>query len=45
MDHKMWAQWKDWRLGEDYDEPDVLEQLITEFIKQGVDEKFITLFK
>jgi hypothetical protein len=34
----MWAQWKDFRLGEDYDEPDVLEQLITEFVKQGVDE-------
>jgi len=42
MDHKMWAQWQDWRLGEDYDEPDVLEQLITEFVKQGVDEKFTT---
>jgi len=40
MNHKMWAQWKDFRLGEDYDEPDVLEQLITEFVKQGVDEKF-----
>ena len=38
MDHKMWAQWKDFRLGEDYDEPDVLEQLITEFVKQGVNE-------
>ena len=38
MNHTMWAQWKDFRLGEDYDEPDVLEQLITEFVKQGVDE-------
>ena len=38
MNPKMWAQWKDFRLGEDYDEPDVLEQLITEFVKQGVDE-------
>ena len=28
MNHTMWAQWKDFRLGEDYDEPDVLEQLI-----------------
>ena len=40
MNQKMWAQWKDFRLGEDYDKPDVLEQLITEFVKQGVDEKF-----
>ena len=36
----MWAQWKDFRLGEDYDEPDIVEQLNTEFVKQGVDEKF-----
>ena len=36
----MWAQWKDFRLGEDYDEPDIVEQLINEFVKQGVDEKF-----
>ena len=40
MNSKMWAQWKDFRLGEDYDEPDIVEQLINEFVKQGVDEKF-----
>ena len=43
MNPKMWAQWKDFRLGEDYDEPDVLEQLINEFAKQGVDE--VTMHK
>ena len=40
MNPNMWAQWKDFRLGEDYDETDIVEQLITEFVKQGVDEKF-----
>ena len=28
MNHKMWAQWKDFRLDEDYEEPDVMEQLL-----------------
>lgn len=27
MNHKMWSQWKDFRLDEDYDEPDIMEQL------------------
>tara|TARA_B100001113_G_scaffold335346_1_gene314809 strand:+ start:462 stop:914 length:453 start_codon:yes stop_codon:yes gene_type:complete len=27
MNHKMWSQWKDFRLGEDYDEPDIMEDL------------------
>ena len=27
MNPKMWAQWKDFRLDEDYEEPDVMEQL------------------
>ena len=39
---KMNDKWKDWRLGEDYDDPDDLGQLITEFIKQGVPEAMTT---
>ena len=35
MNHKMWAQWKDFRLDEDYEEPDVMEQLFEVLQEQG----------
>ena len=35
MNHKMWAQWKDFRLDEDYGEPDVMEQLFEVLKEQG----------
>ena len=35
MNHKMWAQWKDFRLDEDYEEPDVMEQLFEVLKEQG----------
>lgn len=35
MNPKMWAQWKDFRLGEDYDEPDIMEQLFESLEEAG----------
>ena len=35
MNHKMWSQWKDFRLGEDYDEPDIMEELFETLNEAG----------